>query len=306
MRAAQWARQRAPRLQSWASTVRRQAAWVRGRARITAGLSAQPSRDRPTDRPARTPVRGSRRAVCSARGDPSGARPTQPGHLLARLSVIIITLNEAANIGDCLDSVAFADERIVLDSGSQDDTVAIARAHGAMVRSTGDWPGFGAQKNRVLELAQGDWVLSLDADERVPPALARQIGQVVRDNRPGLWELPRLTQFCGQWIRHCGWTPDRVARLFPRGQARFSDDRVHERLLAPHLVVRRLDQALLHYSYPTPAHYWRKLESYSQAWAQQRFERGQTAGMTRAALSAVVAFLRSYLLRLGFLDGAMG
>ena len=225
---------------------------------------------------------------------------------LAQLSVIIITRNEAANIEACLRSVSFADEIVVLDSGSTDGTDELARAMGASVHFSADWPGFGAQKNRALALARYPWVLSLDADERVSPELSRQIRQSITEGSAAAYEIPRLTQFCGQWIRHCGWTPDHVLRLFRREQARFSDDLVHERVLTLGGAQGRLKAPLLHYSYPTPAHYWRKLEQYSQAWAQQRVARGQKTSMVRAAMAGVVAFLRSYVFRLGFLDGAMG
>ena len=225
---------------------------------------------------------------------------------MSQLSVIIITCNEAANIEACLQSVSFADEVVVLDSGSSDGTPDIARRLGAQVHASSDWPGFGPQKNRALALAKFPWVLSLDADERVSAELAGQIRAALASGQHSAYEIPRLTQFCGRWIRHCGWTPDRVLRLFKRGTARFSDDLVHERVLLAQGTPARLTEPLLHYSYPTPSHYWRKLEQYSQAWAQQRFARGQRTSMLRAALAGVVAFLRSYLLRLGFLDGAMG
>jgi glycosyltransferase involved in cell wall biosynthesis len=223
------------------------------------------------------------------------------------LSVIVITRNEAANLRACLASVSFADELVVLDSGSSDETVAIAKECGARVSHTTDWPGFGPQKNRALALAGCDWVLSLDADERVTPQLAAEIQAAMASSGPSAYEIPRLTRFCGTWIRHCGWTPDRVLRLFRRGQARFSDDLVHEKVVTE-LRGRpgRLTHQLLHESYPTPAQYWRKLEAYSQAWAQQQHAQGRRPSRLRAAASGAVAFLRSYLLRLGFLDGAMG
>ncbi len=223
------------------------------------------------------------------------------------LSVVVITRNEAANLRACLESVPFADEIVVLDSGSTDETVAIARECGARVTQIADWPGFGPQKNRALALATCDWVLSLDADERVTPELAAQIREAMVSGVAAAYEIPRLTRFCGQWIHHCGWTPDRVLRLFRRGQARFSDDLVHERVLTELGTLRgRLTTPLLHESYPTPAHYWRKLEAYSQAWARQQQARGRRTSMARAGAAAIVAFLRSYILRLGFLDGAMG
>ncbi len=223
-----------------------------------------------------------------------------------RLSVIVITRNEAANLRDCLASVAFAHELIVVDNASTDGTPGIARDCGAQVAHTDDWPGFGPQKNRALALATGDWVLSIDADERVTPALAAQIQDAMASGRADAFEIPRLTRFCGQWIRHCGWTPDHVLRLFRRGAARFSDDLVHERVVLAQGRPGRLASPLLHDSYPTPSHYWRKLEAYSQAWAAQRHAQGRTTSMARAALSGWVAFMRSYVLRLGFLDGAMG
>ncbi|CAN5650120.1 glycosyltransferase family 2 protein [soil metagenome] len=225
-----------------------------------------------------------------------------------RLSVILITHNEESNIAACLASVAFADEVIVVDNASTDATAALAQATGAAVVQVPDWPGFGPQKNRALDRATGDWVFSIDADERVSPELARAIQDVVAADGPApSYKLPRDTQFCGQWIRHCGWTPDHVLRLFRRGTARFTDDLVHERLLPQEpAATALLSQPLQHYSYPTPNHYWRKLQQYSQAWAAQRHARGQKTSMLRAALASVVAFMRSYFFRLGFLDGAMG
>lgn len=222
------------------------------------------------------------------------------------LSVIIITRNEADNIAACLASVAFADEVVLLDCGSTDGTVELARALGAQVHVTDDWPGFGPQKNRALQLARYDWVLSIDADERVSDALALEIRQAISRGGQGAYEIPRLTQFCGHWIRHCGWTPDHVLRLFRRDSARFSADLVHERVVLSQATATALKAPLLHYSYPTPGHYWRKLEHYSRAWAQQRHAKGQRTSMLRAGLAGVVAFFRSYFFQLGVLDGAMG
>ena len=224
------------------------------------------------------------------------------------LSVVLIVFNEAANIAACIESVAFASQVLVLDGGSTDDTVALARHAGAEVWVDADWQGFGIQKNRVLERARHTWVLSLDADERLSAELAAEIAAFIQAHGQAqvVAEIPRLTQFCGQWIRHCGWYPDHVRRLWPRGQCRFSDDLVHERLVTHGLPVLRLKNPLLHYSYPTPEHYWSKLSRYSQAWAVQRYTQGKTTSIARAALSGWVAFMRSYFVRLGFLDGALG
>ncbi|MDO9404509.1 MAG: glycosyltransferase family 2 protein [Polaromonas sp.] len=229
-----------------------------------------------------------------------------------KLSTVVIARDEAANMAACLESVAWTDERVVVEHGSSDQTADIARALGAKVVQTPDWPGFGIQKNRGLQLATGDWILSLDADERVSPELAAELREALRQAEAAgdrvAFELPRLTQFCGSWIRHCGWTPDHVLRVFRQGDAAFSPDLVHERLVLTGTATRvvRLKNPLLHYSYPTPEHYWRKLQRYSHDWACQRHAAGQTTTMTRAALSAVAAFVRSYIFRLGFLDGAMG
>jgi glycosyltransferase involved in cell wall biosynthesis len=222
------------------------------------------------------------------------------------LSVIVIARDEAANIEDCLACVAWAKERIVVEHGSTDDTAALAGKAGARVLQTPDWPGFGPQKNRALDLASHDWVLSIDADERVSAALAMEVVAAMRGAKANAFEIPRMTNFCGQWIRHCGWTPDHVVRLFRKGSARFSNNLVHEQVVTRDGGLGRLQTALLHYSYPTPSHYWRKLEHYSHAWAEQKHREGMKGYMLRATASGLVAFVRSYFFRLGMLDGAMG
>ncbi len=222
------------------------------------------------------------------------------------LSVIVITRNEQENIAECLQTLSFADELIVVDYDSLDQTAAIARSMGALVLVTPDWPGFGKQKNRALALAQGEWVLSIDADERVSPQLAADIQNAIARNVSVCYDMPRLTQFGGQWIRHCGWTPDRVVRLFQKNQVSFSDDLVHERVLIGSARLEHLEGHLLHFSYPSLDHYWRKMQQYSQAWAQQRFAQGQKTSMLRAAVAGLAAFVKSYVIKLGFLDGSMG
>jgi glycosyltransferase involved in cell wall biosynthesis len=223
------------------------------------------------------------------------------------LSVIIITRNESANIVACLESVAFADEVIVLDGQSTDDTVSLAQNGGAKVFIAPSWEGFGPQKNKALGYASHDWVLSIDADERVSADLAREIQQVLSQPQHTLYDIPRLTNFCGQWIHHCGWRPDHVARLFQKHTARFSDDVVHEKLVSNDQHAKgKLQHSLLHYSYPSAQSYWRKLQVYSQAWADQKFAQGHTTSMSRAVSSGFVAFIKSYIFRLGFLDGSMG
>jgi glycosyltransferase involved in cell wall biosynthesis len=229
-----------------------------------------------------------------------------------KISAALIVCNESSNLASCVNSLSWTSECVILEHGSTDGTPAIAQSLGVKLIQTVDWPGFGLQKNRAIDAASCEWILSLDADERVSPELAAEIqaalAQADSQGHNLAFEIPRLTQFCGQWIYHSGWTPDYVLRLFRRGDARFSHDLVHERLVLANESIRvvRLKNPLLHYSYPTPEHYWRKLQRYSRDWALQRHAQGQTTTMTRAALSAVAAFLRSYVLRLGFLDGAMG
>lgn len=230
-----------------------------------------------------------------------------PLTIAPRLSVIVITRNEALRLRRCLESVSFADECIVVDSGSTDGTPELAEALGARVTRTTDWPGFGAQKNRALALARGDWVLSLDADEWLDDTLAAQVRAVVEaPGAPGCsYTLSRLSSFCGQWMRHSGWSPDPVLRLFPRGTARFSDDLVHERLLCE-LPTRPLPGHLLHESMPTLTVANDKMNRYSSGRAADLHARGRRGGLGIALGHGFWAFVRTYVLKRGFLDGRMG
>jgi glycosyltransferase involved in cell wall biosynthesis len=221
-----------------------------------------------------------------------------------KLSVIIISKNEAANIRACIDSVAWADEIIVVDSGSNDGTADICRELGAKVY-VHDWPGFGAQKNRALDYATNEWVFSIDADERVTPELSSQLRAAIRDGREDGYYVPRRSQFCGTFINHSGWYPDYVLRLFKRSNGRFSDDLVHESVILQG-KTRKLSSPLLHYSYMTGADVSRKVEQYASAAAQQMFSKGKTVTRADAPVRAAWAFLRTYCLRLGFLDGVAG
>ena len=223
----------------------------------------------------------------------------------APLSAILITRNEEANLADCLASVAFAAERIVVDNCSSDRTREIAEAHGARVVTTPDWPGFGPQKNRALELATQPWVLSIDADERVTPALRDEIVHTLQSPIADAYEIPRQSSYCGQYMRHGGWYPDHVARLFRRGTARFSDDIVHERLV-PQGAVARLQNDLLHNTFPDFESVLDKLDRYSTAGAQRMLQQGRRSSLGRAVASGLWAFVRTYVLQRGFLDGRMG
>ncbi len=223
-----------------------------------------------------------------------------------KLSVIIITKNEADNILACLDSVKFANEWIIVDSGSSDATVAIAQEAGATVIQTEDWPGFGPQKNRALDAAAGDWILSLDADERIPDGLRDEILTAIASNAHAAYALPRLSSYCGYFIHHSGWYPDYIVRLFRRDSGRFSTDLVHESVKVLQGSIGKLQTAMIHYSYPDDETYLRKLQQYSSLGAQQAFAAGKRAGLGTAILHALSSFLRSYIFRKGFLDGKAG
>lgn len=223
---------------------------------------------------------------------------------MAKLSVIVITKNEAENIRACLESVKWAEEVIVVDSGSSDSTVQICRQLGAQVYEH-DWPGFGIQKNRALSYATNDWVFSIDADERVTPELKAQLIKAMEGGSEDGFYLPRLSQFCGRFIRHSGWYPDYVLRLFRRSKGRFSDNMVHERVILDG-ASGRLSSPLLHYSYLNEADVRRKTEQYAKAGAMQMLNKGKTATFADAPLRAGWAFIRTYFLRLGFMDGTAG
>ena len=223
-----------------------------------------------------------------------------------KLSVIIITKNEAQHIQGCLDSVKFANEWIIVDSGSTDGTVAIAQAAGATVIETADWPGFGPQKNRALNAATGDWVLSLDADERIPDGLRDEILAVLANSAHSAYALPRLSSYCGYFIHHSGWYPDYIVRLFRRQSGRFSTDLVHESVQIPQGSTGKLNTAMIHYSYPDDETYLRKLQQYSSLGAKQAYTAGKRGGLGTAILHAFTSFLRSYIFRRGFLDGKAG
>ena len=223
---------------------------------------------------------------------------------MPRLSAIVITRNEARNIAECLDTLAFCDERIVVDSGSTDDTVRLAEAKGARVVQH-RWSGFGAQKNFALMLAGGDWVLSIDADERVSPGLARQILDATATNRNTGYELPRRSSFCGRRMRHSGWSPDYVLRLFRRGRARFSEDIVHEKVICEGPIAR-LSEPLLHYPVLKLEDALSRMDRYSTAGAEMTVAAGKRVSFATGIVRGLWTFIRTYFLRGGFLDGREG
>ncbi len=223
------------------------------------------------------------------------------------LSVILITRNEEANLADCLASLeGIAQQIVVVDTNSSDRTLDIAKSYGAAIAQPPDWPGFGPQKNRALDLATGEWVLSLDADERLTPALKSEIVTAIHHSaHVDCFAIPRLSWYCGRFIRHSGWNPDYVDRLFKRGSARFSDDLVHERLITSGQVAK-LENPMLHYSFMNYSQVLQKIDRYSTASAEQAFAKGKTSTPLKAVLHGAWSFFRTYFLRAGFLDGPQG
>lgn len=223
---------------------------------------------------------------------------------MPRLSAIVITRNEARNIAACLDSLGFCDERIVVDGGSSDDTVNAARAAGARVVERA-FDGFGAQKNFALAQAQGDWILSIDADERVTPDLRDEILGVIAGGGKAGYEMPRLSTFCGRQMRHSGWYPDYVLRLFRRSAGAFTDDLVHERVICEG-PVGRLAKPLLHHPVHRLEDALSRMDRYSTAGADMLLDSGRRVSFFTGIVRGFWSFFRTYILRAGFLDGREG
>ena len=220
------------------------------------------------------------------------------------LSVIVITKNESVHIQRCLESVVWADEIIVLDSGSEDNTVTICRQYTDKVYET-DWPGFGIQKQRALNKATGDWVLSIDADEVVTESLRVEIEQAIQKNSFQAYEIPRLSTYCGRQMRHSGWWPDYVLRLFQRNSGRFSEAIVHERVLVDGRVGR-LVTPFLHDTAVDLEEILVKVNSYSTLGSKMLYAEGARSSIIKAVLKGFWTFNRTYWLKAGFLDGAQG
>ena len=220
------------------------------------------------------------------------------------LSVVLITQNAAVQLPDCLASVAFADEVVVVDSGSSDGTAEVAARYGARVVMK-EWLGFGRQKQFAVEQAVHEWVLCLDADERVSPELAASLVRALEEPSAQVYRMARRNRFLGRWLRHGEGYPDWSARLFDRRYARWSDDAVHEKVLYA-VSPGTLDGDLLHESAENLGRYLDKQNRYSTLAAQELHQRGRSAGLGELALSPLVRFIKFYFLRLGCLDGLPG
>jgi glycosyltransferase involved in cell wall biosynthesis len=222
-----------------------------------------------------------------------------------KLSVIIITLNEENNLRRCLESVKWADEIILVDSGSADGTKKIAAEYGAKIFDV-EWKGFGPAKEFALAKAKGEWALSIDADEEVSAPLAQEIRRIINDNASyDGFLIPRRTMFLGKWIKHCGWRPDRVLRFFRRKSGKFDSAVVHEAVKI-NGTVGTLKGELLHYSYPDFDAVLRKYNLYSVLGARKMHEAGKKASLFDLTVKPPAAFVKHYVVKLGFLDGWRG
>ncbi len=222
----------------------------------------------------------------------------------APLSAVLITRNAAAVLAPCLESLAFADEIVVVDSGSSDGTAEIAGRYGARLVQK-EWLGFGRQKQYAVDQARHDWVLCLDADETVSPQLAASIQAALAAPVSPVYRMPRRNRFLGQWLSHGEGYPDWSPRLFNRMNARWSDDLVHEKVLYA-VTPGTLQGDLLHDSSDDLTAYLERQNRYTTLAARQAYELGRSAGLFHILMSPVVRFLKFYVLRLGFLDGMPG
>ena len=220
------------------------------------------------------------------------------------VSAVLITRNAAATLDACLESLAFADDIVVVDSGSTDATVEIAGRRGARVVQK-EWLGFGRQKQYAVEQAKHDWVLCLDADERVSPQLAASIAQALATPVSPVYRMARRNRFLGRWLSHGEGYPDWSPRLFNRLNARWSDDLVHEKVLYA-VTPGTLDGDLMHDSSDDLATYLDRQNRYTTLAARQAYELGRSANVLHLLFSPVVRFFKFYVLRLGFLDGVPG
>ena len=221
------------------------------------------------------------------------------------VSVTIITLNEIANIDACLDSVAWADDVLVVDSGSRDGTVDRVKARGVRLVER-EWPGYVAQKNFAAQQAAHDWILSVDADERVTPALAAEIRSVLGSEPAAAgFRVPRVTWHLGRWIRTTDWYPDYQLRLYDRRRAAWPPRLVHESVRADGPIAY-LRSELQHYAYRDIAHHHEVMNRYTTLAARQMHEQGRRAGVLDLTLHPPAAFLRNYILKRGFTDGLPG
>ena len=225
------------------------------------------------------------------------------------ISVAMIVKNEAQELALCLDTVKdWVDEIVILDSGSSDNTKEIALNYGAKFYENTDWQGFGKQRQIAQRYVTSDYVLWLDADERISPTLRQSILDVVAQNRENtVYQLPRISEVFGREIRHSGWYPDYVVRLYRTNYAQYGDELVHEKVHYPaNTKVEKLKGDLQHFTYKSLHHYLVKSAGYAKAWADQRQAKGKKATLWQGISHAIGCFVKMYILKAGFLDGKQG
>lgn len=221
------------------------------------------------------------------------------------ISAILITKNESKNILACLRSISWCDEIIIVDNFSRDGTAEFAKEFGAKVFQE-EWKGYGAQKNSALLRARGDWILSIDADERVSPELKTEITDVLkREQRVHGYYIPRKNHFRGKWIRHGGWYPDYSLRLFRRGKGAFEERSVHEKVIVEG-PLGYLRHPLIHYTYSSVSDFVIRMEKYSRLSCVEMQKSKKNYPFFLGVLRGIHTFFNMYLVRLGFLDGNDG
>lgn len=226
---------------------------------------------------------------------------------MIKLSAVIITHNEEKNIGRCLDSIKdIADDIVIVDSHSVDRTKEIAGKYSAQFIQA-DWQGYSTTKNHANSFAKYDWILSLDADEALSEQLKKSIAELKKNtDRPVIAKFNRYTNYCGKWIRHCGWYPDTKIRLFDRRTCRWAGE-IHENLILPmNTAILHLKGDCLHYSYYSKENHLTKIKNYTNIAAKELFSKGKKNDIVSLYLSPVTRFIRDYFLKLGILDGQAG
>ena len=225
------------------------------------------------------------------------------------LAVALIVKNESQHLKACLDTVkGWVDEIVVLDSGSTDDTEQVARQYTDKFYVNESWPGFGPQRRLAQSYVESDFILWLDADERVTAELKQSILDAVKANKPDtIYQFPRLSWVFGRYIRHCGWYPDRVLRLYPTLLTQYNDALVHEKVeVSSSMTIANLQGDAIHYTYNDMRHYLVKSAGYAEAWAEQRQKKGKKSSISQGIVHAISCFLKMYVLKAGFLDGKQG
>ncbi len=220
-----------------------------------------------------------------------------------KLSAVLIVKNEEANIAKCLDAISFADEIIVLDTGSNDNTADIAKSKGAKVHHQSKWQGFGDAKRQAVSKAENDWILSIDADEIVSNDLADKIKSILEEPKYSLYRIKRKSFYLGKLINHCGWQNDYPKRLFDRRVANFNDKTVHESVVG-NCEIGTIDEPIFHNTYPTISSHIQKIDFYSELAANSSAKKN--VSFLRIFIEASLKFIKMYLFKLGFLDGKAG